>query len=123
MPLFSGTVISQKVRQKELELERTEVLRDAVADREGLERRRALRDETLALRTLTDAQAQLALAERIRRSTLLQHAEGLATLTDLVLADQAVRDGQQLYIDALVQLRKAQLELPRLNGTLLNERP
>ncbi|MBK8950163.1 MAG: hypothetical protein IPM68_15320 [Flavobacteriales bacterium] len=76
-----------------------------------------------ALRTLTDAEAQLALAERIRRSTLLQHAEGLATLTDLVLADQAVRDGQQLYIDALVQLRKAQLELARLNGTLLNERP
>lgn len=123
MPLFGGTVISQKVRQKELELEGTGVQRDAVADREGLERRRALRDETLALRTLTDAQAQLALAERIRRSTLLQHGEGLATLTDLVLTDQAVRDGQQLYIDALVQLRKAQLELARLNGTLLNERP
>ena len=123
VPLFNGTVITQKVRQKELELERTGMQRDAVADREGLERRRALRDETLALRTLTDAQAQLALAERIRRSTLLQHAEGLATLTDLVLADQAVRDGQQLYIDALVQLRKAQLELARLNGTLLNERP
>ena len=40
-----------------------------------------------------------------------------------MLADQAVREGQQLYIDALVQLRKAQLELSRLNGMLLNERP
>ncbi len=123
VPLFNGTVITQKVRQKELELERAGLLRDAVADREGLEQRRATRDEALALRTLTDAEAQLALAERIRRSTLLQHTEGLATLTDLVLADQAVREGQQLYIDALVQLRKAQLELARLNGTLLNERP
>lgn len=123
VPLFNGTVITQKVRQKELELERSTLLRDAVADREGLEQRRATRDEALALRTLTDAEAQLALAERIRRSTGLQHAEGLATLTDLVLADQAVREGQQLYIDALVQLRKAQLELARLNGTLLNERP
>ena len=123
VPLFNGTVITRKVRQKELELERAGLLRDAVADREGLEQRRATRDEALALRTLSDAEAQLALAERIRRSTLLQHTEGLATLTDLVLADQAVRDGQQLYIDALVQLRKAQLELARLNGTLLNERP
>ena len=123
VPLFNGTVITQKVRQKELELERAGLLRDVVADREGLEQRRATRDEALALRTLTDAEAQLALAERIRRSTLLQHTEGLATLTDLVLADQAVREGQQLYIDALVQLRKAQLELARLNGTLLNERP
>lgn len=123
VPLFNGTVITQKVRQKELELERAGLMRDAVADREGLEQRRATRDEALALRTLTDAEAQLALAERIRRSTLLQHTEGLATLTDLVLADQAVREGQQLYIDALVQLRKAQLELARLNGTLLNERP
>ena len=123
VPLFNGTVITQKVRQKELELERAGLLRDAVADREGLEQRRATRDEALALRTLTDAEAQLALAERIRRSTLLQHTEGLATLTDLVLADQAVREGQQLHIDALVQLRKAQLELARLNGKLLNERP
>ncbi|MBL8009243.1 MAG: TolC family protein [Flavobacteriales bacterium] len=123
VPLFNGTVITKKVRQKELELERAGLLRDAVADREGLEQRRATRDEALALRTLSDAEAQLALAERIRRSTLLQHTEGLATLTDLVLADQAVREGQQLYIDALVQLRKAQLELARLNGTLLNERP
>lgn len=123
VPLFNGTVITQKVRQKELELERAGLMRDAVADREGLEQRRVTRDEALALRTLTDAEAQLALAERIRRSTLLQHTEGLATLTDLVLADQAVREGQQLYIDALVQLRKAQLELARLNGTLLNERP
>lgn len=123
VPLFNGTVITQKVRQKELELERAGLMRDAVADREGLEQRRVTRDEALALRTLTDAEAQLALAERIRRSTLLQHTEGLATLTDLVLADQVVREGQQLYIDALVQLRKAQLELARLNGTLLNERP
>lgn len=123
VPLFNGTVITRKVMQKELELERAGLLRDAVADRESLEQRRAARDEALALRTITDAEAQLTLADRIRRSTLLQHAEGLATLTDLVLADQAVREGQQLYIDALVQLRKAQLELARLNGMLLNERP
>ncbi len=123
MPLFNGTVITRKVMQKELELERAGLLRDAVADRESLEQRRAAREEALALRSITDAEAQLALADRIRRSTLLQHAEGLATLTDLVLADQAVREGQQLYIDALVQLRKAQLELARLNGTLLNESP
>ena len=123
VPLFNGTVITQKVRQKELELERAGLLRDAVADREGLEQRRATRDEALALRTLSDAEAQMVLAERIRRSTLLLHTEGLATLTDLVLADQAVREGQQLYIDALVQLRKAQLELASLNGMLLNERP
>ncbi len=123
VPLFNGTVITRKVAQKELELERAGLLRDAVADREGLEQRRAARDEALAFRTLADAEAQLTLADRIRRSTLLQHAEGVATLTDLLLADQAVREGQQLYIDALVQLRKAQLELARLNGTLLNERP
>ncbi len=123
VPLFNGTVITRKVMQKELELERAGLLRDAVADRESLEQRRAARDEALALRTITDAETQLALADRIRRSTMLQHAEGLATLTDLVLADQALREGQQLYIDALVQFRKAQLELARLNGTLLNERP
>ena len=123
VPLFNGTVITSKVRQQELELERATVLRDAAADREALEQRRTERDEALARQALTDGGSQLELAERRRRTTALQHREGTATLTDLVLADQAVREAQQLTIDALVQLRKAQLERTRLNGTLLKTHP
>ncbi|MCC7501048.1 MAG: hypothetical protein IT229_00870, partial [Flavobacteriales bacterium] len=98
--------------------------RDAVSEKDGLDRRRAERDQTLARRALADSESQLELADRIRRSTLLQHQQGVASLSDIVLADQAFWDAQQNTINALVDLRKAQLELARITGTMLpTQRP
>jgi OMF family outer membrane factor len=120
VPIFQGTVLTKRIRSKELELEQATLQRDAAVERDALERRTALREEALARRALGDSHSQLELAERIRKSTVLQHAQGVASITDLVLADQAHREAQQNSIDALIQLRKAQLELTRLNGALLN---
>jgi len=38
---------------------------------------------------------------------------------DLILAEQSEHEAQMNYLNALVVLRKAQLELQRLNGILL----
>ncbi|MBK6754685.1 MAG: TolC family protein [Flavobacteriales bacterium] len=124
VPIFQGTVLGKRIKGKELELEHATLQRDVALERDALEHRAALRDEALARRTLADSEAQLELADRIRRSTLLQHGQGVASLSDIVLADQAFWDAQQNYINALVDLRKAQLELARINGTLLpTQRP
>lgn len=120
VPIFQGTVLGKRIKSKELELEHATLQRDAAMERDALERRTALREEALARRALADSRGQLELAERIRSSTVLQHAQGVASITDIVLADQAHREAQQNTIDALIQLRKAQLELTRLNGALLN---
>jgi hypothetical protein len=80
---------------KELELEHATLQRDAALEREALEHRSALREEALARRALADSEAQLELADRIRRSTLLQHQQGVASLSDIVLADQAFWNAQQ----------------------------
>ena len=120
VPIFQGTVLGKRIRGKELELEHATLQRDAAVERDAVERRTALREEALARRALDDSHAQLELAYRIRSSTILQHGQGVASITDLVLADQAHREAQQNSIDALVQLRRAQLELTRLNGLLLN---
>lgn len=124
VPIFQGTVLHRKIQAKELDLEKAALQRDAVSAKDDLDRRRAARDETVARSSIANSLSQLDLADRIRRSTVLQHQEGVASLNDIVLADQAFWDAQQNYINALVDLRKAQLELARITGTLLpTQRP
>ena len=50
--------------------------------------------------------------------TFLQQKQGTASLTDVLLADSALREAQQNYLSALVEYLKADLELKRLSGLL-----
>lgn len=120
VPIFQGTVLLHKIKAKKFELERVALQRDVLLDKESMERRTAERQIAVAEQAVTNSNAQLALAERIRSSTVLQHGQGIASVTDLILADQTHREAQQNYLNALVDLRKAQLEWQRLNGILIN---
>lgn len=119
VPIFQGTILAHRIKSKKFELQRTELQRDALLDKENVERRSAQRQLTIAEQVITNNTAQLVLAERIRRSTMAQHAQGMATVPDLILAEQSEHEAQMNYLNALVDLRKAQLELQRLNGILL----
>jgi len=119
VPIFQGTTLAHRIKSKKFELQRTELQRDALLDKENMERRSVERQLTIAEQVITNNTAQLALAERIRRSTMAQHAQGMATVPDLILAEQSEHEAQMNYLNALVDLRKAQLELQRLNGVLL----
>ncbi|QQS72701.1 MAG: TolC family protein [Flavobacteriales bacterium] len=119
VPLFQGTIVQHRIKAERYELEKAEEQRAALQDREGMERRTAERQFTVAQGTVVNAVAQLELAGRIRSNTVALHQQGLAAVSDLVMVDQSHRQAQQNYLDALVDLRKAQLELERLNGGLL----
>lgn len=119
VPIFQGTVVQHKIKAERLELEKAEQQREALKDREGMELRTAERQFTVAKQTVLNAEAQLDLASRIRSSTVAQHQQGTAAVTDLVMVHQAHWEAQQNYLDALVDLRKAQLELQRLQGELM----
>ena len=119
VPLFQGTIVQHRIKAERYELEKAEEQRAALQDREGMERRAAERQFTVAQGTVANAVAQLELAGRIRSNTVALHQQGLAAVSDLVMVHQAHREAQQNYLDALVDLRKAQLELERLNGGLL----
>jgi len=119
VPIFQGTILAHRIKSKKFELQRTELQRDALLDKENVERRSVERQLTIAEQVITNNTAQLALAERIRRSTMAQHAQGMATVPDLILAEQSEHEAQMNYLGAMVDLRKAQLELQRLNGNLL----
>jgi OMF family outer membrane factor len=51
----------------------------------------------------------------------LQNQQGMATITDLLLADNSLRESQQNYIVALINLRRAELEYKRVTGNLISK--
>ena len=63
-------------------------------------------------------QKQKELAQTIYDQTLLQQKQGLAALTEVLLADNAMRDAQQSHLNALVDYLKSIAELRKISGNV-----
>jgi outer membrane protein TolC len=119
MPLYTGNGTKRKIRGKEIEIEKAMVKLDMIKEKYAVDKLNNGYQLDIAKRNLTTIHQQINLAENIYQNTLLQRKEGLATLTDVLQADNAVREAQKNYIDALVALRRAELENKKLTGNLL----
>lgn len=117
-PLFNGTVSYRKSRQKFLEIKSNELQHQLVADRNAMQTDNARRQRIVAWKNITDLDGQMHLAQTIYDQTVLQQKEGVASLTDVLLADQALMQSQQNYLSAVVDYLKADLELKKLTGNI-----
>ena len=80
----------------------------------------SVRQRTTAQQTVVNTESQITLAQSIYKQTILQQKQGTATLTDVLLADNALREAQQNYLSAVIDYLKADLELKKLTGTIKN---
>lgn len=85
-----------------------------------METENALRQRTIAQQTVINTENQITLAQSIYEQTILQQKQGTATLTDVLLADNTLREAQQNYLSAVIDYLKADLELKKLAGTIKN---
>jgi OMF family outer membrane factor len=119
-PLFSGTVMQKKIRAKKYELANSQLQRDFVNEQTFVLSQNAKQQQEQAKQQLLTNLSQIAFAESVYQRTLLQQREGIASLTEVLLADNALRDSQQQYLSAMIEYLTATLEIKKLNGTLLN---
>lgn len=68
--------------------------------------------------TVENTLEQISLAQTVYEQTRLQQNEGLANLTNVLLADNALREAQQNYLSTVVDYLKADLELKKLTGNM-----
>lgn len=118
VPLFNGTVVKRKVRQKSLEIVNSSIQIEQLADQNRMQRINAFGQRAVALHSIETTLSQNKLAESIYHQTVLQQKEGVATITDILAADNALRESQQKYISALVDYLRADLELKKSSGNL-----
>ncbi len=119
-PLFNGTVTQRKISQKKLELSNNELKSQLVLEKNDVEIENENREIALAQQTIKNTENQIKLAQTIYDQTILQQKEGTASLTDILLADNALREAQQYNLSAIIDYLKADLEMKRLSGSISN---
>jgi OMF family outer membrane factor len=74
----------------------------------------------LAQRSIKTISDQLNLAQTIYEQTLVQQKYQTASLNDVLLSDNALREAQQTYLSSVVDFLKAELELKKSTGNILS---
>lgn len=117
-PLFSGTVTQRKINQKKIELKNSELQFSLITEQNTMQIENAKLQRTIAKRSVETTTEQIELAKTIYEQTVLQQKQGTASLTDVLLTDNALREAQQTNLSAVIDYLKADLELKKLTGNI-----
>jgi OMF family outer membrane factor len=117
-PLFNGTVTLRKINQKKFELQNSELQFDLLTEQNNMQVENAKLQKMVAKNSAKTTTEQIELAKTIYEQTILQQKQGTASLTDVLLADNALREAQQTYLSAVIDYLKADLELKKLTGNI-----
>jgi len=117
-PLFNGTVTYRKIIQKQLELENSQLHIKLVTDQTLMLIENGNRRRAVTQKNISHSISQIELAKNIYEQTRLQQKQGTANLTDVLMADNALREAQQNHLSAIVDFLKADLELKKLTGNI-----
>ncbi|MBP6302552.1 MAG: TolC family protein, partial [Bacteroidia bacterium] len=118
-PLFNGIVTQRKLNQKRYELQNNELQFELNTEQNNMQVENAKLLKMVAKKSVESTTEQIELAKTIYEQTILQQKQGTASLTDVLLADNALREAQQTYLNAVIDYLKADLELKKLTGNIL----
>ena len=117
-PLFNGTITLRKINQKRLELRNNELQFKLNTEQNNMQVENAKLQRMVANKLVETTTEQIELAKTIYEQTILQQKQGTASLTDVLLADNALREAQQTYLTMVIDYLKADLELKKLTGNI-----
>lgn len=117
-PLFNGTITNRKINQKKLEIQNSTLQVALIKDQNIMLIDNAVQRRFIAMQAIENTSRQINVATTIYEQMLLQQNEATASLTEVLLADNALRDAQQSYLTAIIDYLKADLELKKLTGNL-----
>lgn len=117
-PLFNGTVTKRKINQKKIEIHNSDLQLGLITEQNNMQVENARQQKIVAQKSVETTQIQISQAQTIYTQTLLQQKEGTASLTEVLLADNALREAQQTYLSAIIDYLKADLELKKLTGNI-----
>lgn len=117
-PIFNGTVSLRKAKQKKIEISNNELKLSLVEDQNAMQIDNAKLQRSSMFQTIETSKQQIQQAQNIYNNTILQQKQGVASLTDVLMADNALREAQQTNISAIIDYLKADLELKKLTGNI-----
>ena len=116
--LFDGNSQRIKRNQKQIELNNNELQQSLINEQNAMQLANADNQKRVTERSVESGRKQISQAQSIYNQTILQQKEGFASLNDVLIADNGLRETQQSYLTEVVDYLKAELELKRLTGNL-----
>ena len=116
--LFDGNILKKKQVQKKIEIQNNELQQSLLTEQNNMQIGNALNQKITAQKSIVLTERQIQQAQLIYEQTLMQQKEGIASLNDVLVTDNALREVQQSNIAAVVDYLKADLELKKLSNQL-----
>ena len=120
VPLFDGFEKRSKSRQSRLEYQKTREKLDATKESFSMNYRNALNNYLNNKNILDRQQQNLKLGRKVYDDTALKYREGMATMSNLLQDEISLRNAQSGYLNALNNLKDAEIAIMSINGELRN---
>ncbi len=117
--LFDGNISKRKKNIKKREIENNALQLELLKDQNNLLIKNADLKIEIARKTVETSQSQIDFARSIYDKTIAQQKQGLASINDVLMADNTLRQAQQDYISSIIEYLKADLELKKLSGNII----
>lgn len=118
IPIFSGGATKSRIQQAEIDIldiqqdiENTKLSLD-------LDYKNAVTNIENAIINLNNMKDNVALAEKVQKNTQSNYQYGLANLTELLDADNALTQAKQNYANSLLDYKQAEIQLIKAKGEL-----
>ena len=118
IPIFNGFATRSRVRQAKVDiLENQENQRNTIQSL-NLANENAKLEISNSMTTVTSQEQNVKLAEEVYNSTQNNYRNGLATLTDLLDAENSLTAAKNSYNQALLNFKVAEIQLLKSNGNI-----
>ncbi|QIP14277.1 TolC family protein [Spirosoma aureum] len=118
--VFDGLARKAKLSQKRIDDQKLDVQLRQVRESISMDITNARNKFLVEQQNLSTNSGQVKLAEKVYTQTQLQFKEGTVDITDVVQAENSLRDAQNNYLTTLVNLRTAELDWKKATGSLIN---
>ena len=118
VPIFDGFATRSRVRQAQVDILQNQEDQKSLSNSLNLAYENAKIALQNSLNTITSQTANVTLAEEVYASTQNNYKNGLAGLTDLLDAENALTEAQNSHSQALLNYKLAEIQLIKSNGNI-----
>jgi len=118
VPIFDGLAKNSRVKQTKIQMEQSVLEEEYLTENLKMQRENANNTLKANQAALNSQQSNIELAQKVYAVTQAQFVGGIATVTDLVNAENSLREAQTNYLKALVQVKLGELDLIKSTGNI-----
>jgi outer membrane protein TolC len=119
IPIFDGFSIKYQAKQKYFEMKKYEVQAQQTVQQNNKDLADAYADLKSNFITYQNQQRNLLLAQKVTKDINDQYKSGLVKVSDYINTDTDLQAAQNNYVTALINIKLAELNLKKAEGTLL----